>query len=261
MNAAHAHDTGAAVLRIEDVTKFFGGLTALDRLSLETKSGEILGLVGPNGAGKSVMINVVTGFYPPSSGTIRLGDFDITGLSRHRISRLGVARTFQNIRLFRRMTVLENVLVANKRRVLAPLSSAFSIFNQGGEVNDAMRLLDLLGIADLADTSAGALSYGDARRLEIARALASSPRLLLLDEPAAGMNDEETASLIADIRKVRGMVESILLVEHHMTLVRELCDRIVALESGRRIAEGSIEEVFRDPEFVRAYLGLEGANV
>ena len=250
----------APLVSIDGLTKSFGGIVAIDGLSLEVRSQEILGIVGPNGAGKTVLINLLTGLYRPSGGTIRFDGHDISRLPRHRISRLGIARTFQNIRLFKRMTVIENVMVAEKRFAARPLAALFVGLRQRREVERALALLDLMGLADRADRMAGTLAYGDARRLEIARALGGAPRLLLLDEPAAGMNEEETEELVADVRRCRAMVEAIVLIEHDMTLIRELSDRLVAMDYGRKMAEGTTEEVFSNPVFVRAYLGIEAGD-
>jgi branched-chain amino acid transport system ATP-binding protein len=251
---------GAVIMEVIGLTKAFGGLLAIDNLTLDIRSGETLGIVGPNGAGKTAFINVVTGFYAATSGEVRFGGHDLTRLPRHRISRLGVARTFQNIRLFKRMTVLENVLVANKRHVAAPLASLWACAPARHDIEHALSLLDIMGLADRADRLAGALAYGDARRLEIARALAGAPKLLFLDEPAAGMNEAETGELIEDIRKCRCLVEATILVEHDMTLIRELSDRLVAFDFGRKMAEGTTEEVFKDRLFMKAYLGIEAAD-
>ncbi len=247
----------ADIVAIVAISKDFGGLRAIDDLSLEVCSGEILGIVGPNGAGKSVLINLITGFYRVSAGKISFKGRDISGLSRHAISRLGITRTFQNIRLFRRMSVLENVLVANKRHAASPFASLFGMRRNRRDIDQAMEFIDFVGLSERADQLAGTLAYGDARRLEIARALAGEPRLLLLDEPAAGMNEEETAALIDDIRACRQRVEAIVLVEHDMTLIRELSDRMVAIDYGRKMAEGTTAEVFANPIFTKAYLGLE----
>jgi branched-chain amino acid transport system ATP-binding protein len=184
----------ASLIEVAKVGKSFGGLRAIDDLSLEVRTGEVLGIVGPNGAGKSVLVNLITGFYRPNEGVIRFLGRDITRLGRHEISRLGISRTFQNIRLFRRMTVLENVLVADKRHAKAPFAAVFCFGHRQREIAAAMDLLDLMGLADRADRMAGTLPYGDARRLEIARALAGRPKLLLLDEPAAGMNEGKRPS-------------------------------------------------------------------
>jgi branched-chain amino acid transport system ATP-binding protein len=245
-----------AALSLTRVVKRFGGVLALDDVDLTVRQGEILALVGPNGAGKSVLVNVITGFYAASSGTIRLGERDVTGEAAHHRARLGMARTFQNIRLFRRMSVLENVLVATKAHATRPFRSLFG----GGarlHLDQAMALLARMGLADKADAPAGALAYGEARRLEIARALAGDPQLLLLDEPAAGMNDRETEDLAAHIRSLRSSVPAIVVIEHDMGFLRGLCDRMAVLDYGRKIADGTVEEVLRNPKVVQAYLGAE----
>ena len=246
------------LVTVAGLAKQFGGIRAIDDLSLEIRAGEILGIVGPNGAGKSVLLNLMTGFYAPSAGSIRFDGQEIGALPRHRISRIGIGRTFQNIRLFKRMTVLENVLVADKRNAIAPFASVLARRTQG--VDAAMELVRLMGLAARADQLAGTLAYGDARRLEIARALAGKPRLLLLDEPAAGMNEEETAALVENVRAARPRVEAIVLIEHDMSLIRTLSDRIVLMDYGRKLVEGPTETVFNDPVFTRAYLGLEVAD-
>ncbi|MEO8523412.1 MAG: ABC transporter ATP-binding protein [Caldimonas sp.] len=242
------------MLTVSDIRKSFGGITALDGLSFSVKPGEILGIVGPNGAGKSAMINVVSGIYPIDSGTVTLAGRDLTRLAAHERSRAGVARTFQNIRLFGRMSVLENVLMARREHAQHPLRSIFS-GKRRELVAVAMRQLEAMRLAAKADWPASSLAYGEARRLEIARALATAPTLLFLDEPAAGMNDQETALLIQDIRAAGGGVDAIVIVEHDVALLRTLSDRMVALDYGRKIAEGSPDEVLSHPDVVRAYLG------
>ncbi|HVM77812.1 MAG TPA: ABC transporter ATP-binding protein [Stellaceae bacterium] len=242
-------------LDVDAVCKSFGGIQALTDVSFEVRGGEILGLIGPNGAGKSVLINVVSGIYPPDSGTLRFRGSDITRLSSHMLGRLGIARTFQNIRLFRRMTVLENVLVAEKRHLLRPFSSVLGFGTRRAEIEAAMAGLARMHLADRAEQLAGTLAYGDARRLEIARALAGEPRLLFLDEPAAGMNERETEALKEDIARVRGAVDAIVIVEHDMELLRGLASRMVALDYGRKIAEGTPQEVLSNPQVVETYLG------
>ena len=255
---AVAGQTGLSiVLDVDGLSKVFGGLRAIDSLSMQVRDGEILGIVGPNGAGKTVLINLVTGFYRPNGGTIRLFERDITNLPLHRIGRLGVARTFQNIRLFQRMTALENVLTAIKRHAIHPLRAALAVTRAGQGLDEAMELLELMGIADRANQLAGELPYGDARRLEVARALASQPKLLLLDEPAAGMNEQETNELIDDIQKVRPRLNAIALIEHDMSLIRVLSDRIIAINYGKVMAEGLAADVLSHPEVVEAYLGTE----
>lgn len=247
----------APVLSIRGLKKHFGGVRALDGIDLEVFPGEILGVIGPNGAGKTALINTVTGFYRAGDGAILLGDIDITQLPMHRIGHLGVGRTFQNIRLFKRMTVLENVLVAFKAFAERPLHALFGLADRKASNEGAMRLLRLLQLEEKADKVAASLSYGDARRLEIARALAGEPIVLLLDEPAAGMNEAETQQLMRDIRTIRESVRAIVLIEHDMSLIRALSDRVVAMDYGRKIAEGSVEQVLTHPEVLRAYLGAD----
>ena len=240
------------LLVVQGLSKSFGGLHALSDVSMTVERGEILGIIGPNGAGKSVLINLVTKFYAPDRGSLRFADSDATGFSRLQMARRGVARTFQNIRLFKRMTVLENVLVADPLSTLSPFRGALA---RRSRIDRAMQLLDLMRLTPLADQTAGNLAYGAARRLEIARALATQPKLLLLDEPAAGMNEEETAALVQDIGKARERVEAILLVEHDMSLIRSLSSRLVALIAGRKVAEGTVQAVLSDPRVIEAYLG------
>jgi branched-chain amino acid transport system ATP-binding protein len=246
-----------ALLVASGLSKSFGGLTALSEVSLTVARGEILGIVGPNGAGKSVLINLITKFYPPTAGTLQFGGVDATGFSRLKMARSGVARTFQNIRLFKRMTVLENVLVADPLTSISPFRSALL---RRSRMDRATQLLELMRLGALADQTAGNLPYGAARRLEIARALATGPKLLLLDEPAAGMNEEETAELVEDIGKARAQVDGILLVEHDMSLLRALSHRLVALIAGKKVAEGTVDAVLSDPQVIDAYLGPDGVG-
>ncbi|MBM3504599.1 MAG: ABC transporter ATP-binding protein [Alphaproteobacteria bacterium] len=249
--------TGRIVAGLEGVAKAFGGLRAVDGVSLDIPAGEVVGIIGPNGAGKTVLINLITGFYHASDGQITIADHNVTQWTLHQIGRLGVARTFQNIRLFRRLSVLENVMVANPAFTAHPLRGLLALSPRRQGRDEAMDLLALFGLADRADQSAGELAYGDARRLEIARALATRPRLLLLDEPAAGMNDRETEALVDDIRKVKPRLEAIALIEHDMSLIRALADRVVAMNYGRIIAEGATGTVLSHPKVVEAYLGQE----
>jgi branched-chain amino acid transport system ATP-binding protein len=247
--------TDKAVLSVSALCKYFGGVRALDGLELEVRQGEILGIVGPNGAGKTALINTITGFYRATSGRVVLNSTDITELPMHAISRLGVSRTFQNIRLFKRMSVLENVLVAYKQHTTHLFTSVFRSGSNRAEQAQAMHWLELLQLADKANQSAASLSYGDARRLEIARALAGKPQLLLLDEPAAGMNESETRQLITDIQGLKDQVGAILLVEHDMHLIRQLSDRLITMDAGKKIAEGTPAAVLSHPDVLRAYLG------
>jgi len=243
------------VLTVKDVSKAFGGIRALDGVHLELREGEILGIIGPNGAGKTALINTITGFYRVDAGVVQFLDQDITAEPLHAISGRGVARTFQNIRLFKRMTVLENVLVADKVFAERPFTGIFRWRRQRSSIKAAMELLELMGLAEKADQRADSLPYGEARRVEIARALMRNPVLLLLDEPAAGMNEAETARLVRDIRAAMPRVRAMILIEHDMSLIRALSTRIIAMDYGRKIAEGSPDEVLSHPGVQRAYLG------
>ncbi|HEY6434755.1 MAG TPA: ABC transporter ATP-binding protein [Acetobacteraceae bacterium] len=256
-----------ALLEVRQLTKTFGGLRALQGIDLRIREGEILGLIGPNGSGKTTFFNVLSGLYPATSGTIRFaGHADITRLSPHRITRQGIARTFQNQRLFNQMTVIENVLAGLVCRTKAGLLSIvlgrrFARGEQQAARQRAMDLLSLFGqrLVPRHDRLAHSLSYANRRRLEIARALATEPRLLLLDEPAAGMNPTETRELMNDIVGIRDMGVTILLIEHDMRLVKGICSRVVAFDHGITIAEGSFAEVRSHPAVVEAYLGRRAA--
>ena len=250
---------GERILTVSSLSKRFGGIHAIDALDLHVDAGEIVGLIGPNGAGKTALINVISGFYRADEGRAEFQGSNLLGLPLHAIGRLGIGRTFQNIRIFRRMTVLENVMVANKRYATHPFRALLGFMHRRESVDEAMQWLELMKLADRADAPAGSLSYGEARRLEIARALAGRPSLLLLDEPAAGMNEGETESLIEDILTARARVRAMLLIEHDMGLIRRLSDRVVAMDSGRKIAEGHAQAVLDHPEVRRAYLGEDEA--
>jgi branched-chain amino acid transport system ATP-binding protein len=243
------------VLKVQAVSKAFGGIRALDGIELELREGEILGVIGPNGAGKTALINTITGFYRADAGRVEFLGEQITAEPLHSISSRGIARTFQNIRLFRRMTVLENVLVADSVFSEKPFASLFQWRQQRASVGTAMELLALMGLAEKADHRADSLPYGEARRVEIARALMRNPVLLLLDEPAAGMNEAETARLVRDIRAAMPRVRAMILIEHDMSLIRALSTRIIAMDYGRKIAEGSPDEVLSHTDVQRAYLG------
>ena len=257
----------APILEVSGLTMQFGGIRALDRLDLSIRQGEIAALIGPNGAGKTTFFNCVTGICRPTSGQIQLRLPDgktarLNGLAPHKVTQAGLARTFQNIRLFPEMTVLENVMIGRHCRTKAGLIGA--IFRDKGTQQEereitarSFALLEKTGLAEVADELAKNLSYGAQRRLEIARALATEPLLLLLDEPAAGMNPQETAELDRLIAQICQEGVSILLIEHDMKLVMSLSDHIFVMDYGRKIAEGKPDEVRRCPEVIRAYLGEE----
>jgi ABC-type branched-subunit amino acid transport system ATPase component len=247
-----------SVLELRDINKSFGGIKAVERLSFQVDEGQIMGLIGPNGAGKTTIINLITGFYRPTSGTILFEGKDITFSSIYNAGRIGIARTFQNIRLFKRMTVLENVLIGDKEHNLRPFSSVFDFLKWGKnkqKIERAYAILEEMGLGQHAMKKAGELSYGDQRRLEISRSIATDPKMLLLDEPAAGMNEEETRLLIEDIQRIKGRFKGIIVVEHDLSVIRQLSQKVVAIDYGKKIVEGTPEEVLTHPSVVEAYLG------
>ncbi|WP_050461644.1 ABC transporter ATP-binding protein [Herbaspirillum autotrophicum] len=250
----------ATILKIADVSKRFGGLQALSGVSLKIDQGQIYGLIGPNGAGKTTFFNVITGLYQPDTGTFELAGKPYSPSAPHEVAKAGIARTFQNIRLFGDMTVLENVMVGchvrTKQNVFgAVFRHKAARDEEAGIRSKSQQLLDFVGIGKFASRTARHLSYGDQRRLEIARALATDPQLLALDEPAAGMNATEKLGLRELLVKIRAEGKTILLIEHDVKLMMGLCDRLTVLDYGKPIAEGTPVEVKTNPAVIEAYLG------
>ena len=255
-----------ALLEVSNLGIAFGGLQAVAQLDLSVEKGHLYGLIGPNGAGKTTVFNMLTGVYKPTEGNIVLDGKDITGKSPELISKAGIARTFQNIRLFSDMTVLDNVKVGMHNGIKCSFLSSLlhlpSYYRAEKKANEkAMELLDFMGLAEVADQKAGSLPYGVQRRLEIVRALASNPSIILLDEPAAGMNPSETTELMHQIRRIRDTFHiAIFLIEHDMNLVMNVCEAIAVVNYGRIIAKGTPEEIRHNPAVIEAYLGREGGN-
>jgi branched-chain amino acid transport system ATP-binding protein len=249
------------ILSVRELGVQFGGVQAVSACSFEVAAREIVGLIGPNGAGKTSLFNAISGIVRNYQGEIRLGGRSLRGLPAHRVAALGLARTFQNIRLFRSLSVADNVLVGEHRRIRENvIDSAFHTprfhREEGGALFRAQSMLEFVGLAHVDPRALpGSLPYGDQRRLEIARALASQPRVLLLDEPAAGMNTVESRSLGGLVRRIRDSGVAVLLVEHDMRVVMSVCDQVVVLNFGRLIAEGAPTEVQTNPEVIAAYLG------
>ena len=251
------------LLEIQGITKRFGGLHALSEVTLDLEAGRIGGLIGPNGAGKTTLFNVIAGAYPPTSGRIRFDGRDITRLKAHRRVEVGIARTFQNIRLFGNMTVLENVMVGLHTHTRSELwgavlrTSATRREEREGR-EQSLEILHFLGISDRRDELAGSLPYGAQRVLEIGRAMATRAKILLLDEPTAGMTPRETEGIMNVVERIRSRGYTIFLIEHDMGLVMNLCERIAVLHFGEKIAEGTADEIQNDERVIEAYLGTEG---
>jgi branched-chain amino acid transport system ATP-binding protein len=249
------------ILKVEGLTKVFGGLTAVSNVSFSIPQGCIYGLIGPNGAGKTTVFNLITGIYQPTKGTIEIEGKSLVGLKPNQIAQAGVARTFQNLRLFKKLSVLENIMIArqyqSKYNLLTTVLHNRAYKEEEHRLKmESLELLDLIGLGEYAESKASNLPYGHQRRLEIARALALKPKVLLLDEPAAGMNPDESLSLMEFIREIKDKFGlTILLIEHHMEIVMGICEHIVVLNFGLEIANGSPETIQNNQEVITAYLG------
>lgn len=252
-----------SLLQVDNLTVYFGGLRAVHNFHVEIERGQVRGLIGPNGAGKTTIFNLITGIFRPSQGQVVFDGRDIVGLRPHQLAALGIGRTFQNLRLWRHMTALEHVKLARYSKIHYGLMGAFfgtpQRQREESEIDEmAYNLLDMLGIGRLSDQVVTSLPYGVQRRVEIARALAMEPKLLLLDEPTAGMNPEELVEMVNFIRRIRNQFDiAIFLIEHRMKVVMELCETIQTLDFGEVIAEGTPEEIHSNPRVIDAYLGKE----
>ena len=248
------------MLDVSGITQIFGGVTALEAVSFSINKGDITGVIGPNGAGKTTLFNIISGIYTQTAGRVVLEGKDITGLPPERLTPLGMVRTFQNIELFSGMTVLENVMVGMHTRsssglLACSLKMPWAVREEQRIHSEALKWLEFTSISDLADDIAGNLPFGKGRMLEIARAMAVEPRIILMDEPAAGLNSQETLALARLIQKIRDTGITIVLVEHDMELVMDICDRVIVLNLGRKLAEGTPREIQENPEVIAAYLG------
>lgn len=252
----------ASCLSVVDITQTFGGLLALDSVNIEVNQGEIIGIIGPNGAGKTTLFNVITGVYHPTAGHVYLNGQEITNLKPYQIAQLGFSRTFQNIRLFNRMPVLDNVLMGMSCRSKASLldiifSTGKKRWEQKAHREKALEILKIMDLEEKKFQMPGSLPYGEQRRLEIARAMATDPTVLLLDEPAAGMNEQETEELRKDIGRLRDMNFTIILIEHDMRFVMNICDRLYVLNHGKMIASGTPAAIKSNELVIEAYLGKD----